>query len=160
VPEPSRRVLSVRRRGWSGWRDWRGTTLVALAIAYSLAAAATTPFSWQADLVTAAPIGFLALAALWRWPWHPRPRPVPAGTHPYLPWLALAALVLAWELANYLARGPRVSHPTLSSIADAVDHHYLLKALLFFGWLCLGAWVVTLGAPQSQSASDPTAPGL
>jgi hypothetical protein len=115
------------------------------AAAYALGAAATTPFTWPADLMTALPIGLLAVLAVVRWPRRPHPRPVPAGTHPYLPWLALTAVVVAWELASYLAHGPRSSHPTLSSITDALDDHYLLKALLFFGWLCLGAWVLRLG---------------
>jgi hypothetical protein len=127
----------------------RTPALVATAAAYALGAAATTPFSWQADLLTAVPLALLVVAAVARWPAHPHPRPVAAGTHPYLPWLALAAVVVAWELANYLAHGSRAAHPTLSSMADAVDHHYLPKALMFFAWLCLGAWVVQLGAPKA-----------
>jgi hypothetical protein len=91
------------------------------------------------------------VAAVARWPARPRPRPVRAGTHPYLPWLALAAVVVAWELANYLARGARGAHPTLSSMADALDRHYALKALIFFGWMCLGAWVVHLGARRPEA---------
>jgi hypothetical protein len=122
---------------------------VALAAAYALGAAATTPFTWQADLLTAVPLVLLAVAAVARWPAHPHPRPVPAGTHPFLPWLALAAVVVAWELANYLFHGARAAHPTLSSMADAVDRQYLLKALMFFGWLCFGAWVVHLGRPKA-----------
>lgn len=126
--------------------------LAAGAAAYALGAAATTPFTVAADVMTAVPIALLAVLAVARWPWHPRPRPVRAGTHPYLPWLCLTAAVVAWELANYLAHGSRSAHPTLSSMADAVDHHYLLKALVFFGWLCLGALVLRLG---SRAAADP-----
>ncbi len=137
----------------------RGTGLAALAAAYSLGAAATTPFTWQADLLTAVPIALLALAALVRWPRHPRPRPVPAGTRPYLPWLALVAAVVAWELAAYLAHGQRAAHPTLSSMADAVDRQYLLKALMFFAWLSLNAWVVSLGAARNPTATSPTTTG-
>jgi len=150
MPQASHSGPSLRRGAW------RGTGPAVLAAAYSLGAAATEPFTWQADLLTAAPIALLALAALVRWPWHPRPRPVPAGTHPFLPWLALAAVVVAWELATYLASGRRAAHPTLSSMADAVDHHYLAKALMFFAWLCLGAWVVTLGAQQNPPFTSPT----
>jgi hypothetical protein len=139
MPQPSHSGLFRRR----GLRRRAGPAV--LAAAYSLGAAATTPFTWQADLLTAVPIALLALAALVQWPWHPRPRRVLAGTHPYLPWLALAALVLAWELATYLAPGQRAAHPTLSSMADAVDRHYLLKAVVFFGWLSLGALVLRLG---------------
>lgn len=134
----------------------RGTGPVVLAAAYSLGAAATTPFTWQADLLTAVPIALVALVALVRWPWHPRPQPEPAGSHPYLPWLALAAVLAAWELAAYLAHGQRAAHPTLSSMADAVDHHYLLKALMFFAWLSLIAWVLKLGAGGSPSPQAAT----
>jgi hypothetical protein len=116
-----------------------------------LGAAATTPFTTPADVLTAVPIALMAVLAVVRWPLRPRPRPVPPGTHPYLPWLCLVAVVVGWELANYLATGRRAAHPTLSSMADAVDHHYLLKALVFFGWLCLGAAVVRLGAPAGSS---------
>ena len=128
----------------SGSRRRTGA-LIGLAAAYALGAAATRPFTRPADVMTALPISLMAVLAVARWPAHPRPRPVPAGTHPYLPWLALVTAVVAWELATYLAHGPRGSHPTLSSMADALDHHYLLKALVFFGWLCLGASVLRLG---------------
>jgi hypothetical protein len=123
----------------------RTGALVGLAAVYALGAAATRPFTWPADVMTAAPIALMAFLAVARWPAHPRPRPVPLGTYPYLPWLAFIAVVVAWELANYLAHGPRGAHPTLSSMADALDHHYVLKALVFFGWLCLGASVLRLG---------------
>jgi hypothetical protein len=116
-----------------------------LAAAYALGAAATRPFTWPADVMTGVPIVLMAVLAVARWSAHPRPRPVPVGTHPYLPWLALVAVAVAWELANYLAQGPRGSHPTVSSMADALDHHYVSKALVFFGWLCLGASVLCLG---------------
>ena len=154
MPQPSHASPFLRRGAW------RGTGPAVLAAAYSLGAAATTPFTWQADLLTAVPIALLALAVLVRWPWRPRPRRVPAGTHPYLPWLALAAVVVAWELAAYLAPGQRAAHPTLSSMADAVDHHYLLKALMFFGWLCLSAWVVGLGAQRKSPFTYPTTTGV
>jgi hypothetical protein len=128
----------------SGSRRRTGA-VVGVAAAYALGAAATRPFTWPADVMTAVPIVLMAVLAVARWPAHPRPRPVADGTHPYLPWLALVAVVVAWELATYLAHGPRGSHPTLSSMADALDHHYPLKALVFFGWLCLGASVLRLG---------------
>jgi hypothetical protein len=138
---PARSGGSLRRRG----------TLAALAAAYALGAAATTPFTWQADLLTALPLALFVLAAVARWPAHPHPFPVRAGTHPFLPWLALASAVVAWEFANYLAHGTRAAHPTLSSMADALDRHYLVKALIFFAWMSLGAWVVRLGAGRAEA---------
>jgi hypothetical protein len=132
-------------------RRWGRRALVAGAVAYALGAAATTPFTVAADVLTAVPIGLMAVLAVARWPGRPRPRPVRAGTHPYLPWLCLTAVVAAWELANYLAAGSRSAHPTLSSMADAIDRHYPAKALVFFGWLCLGAAVLRLGTQEGAS---------
>jgi hypothetical protein len=137
-------------RSRSGSRRWPTGVLLGGAAAYALGAATTTPFTFAADVVTAVPIALMLVLVVARWPGHPRPRPVRAGSHPYLPWLAFLAVVVAWELANYLAHGPRGAHPTLSSMADALDHHYGLKALVFFGWLCLGAAVVRLGTPAPR----------
>jgi hypothetical protein len=131
-------------------RDWRRWLLVAGALGYSFGAAATTPFTVAADVMTALPIVLFGVAAVWRWPWRPvvrRPAGAAgaAGRHPYRAWVVLAAAIVAWELVDYAARGSRGAHPTLSSMADAVDRFYVLKAALFFGWLCLGALIVRLG---------------
>jgi hypothetical protein len=130
----------------------RTAALVVLGVAYSLIAAATTPFSKPADVLTAVPIVLLALLVAVRWPWRPvRPPSIPAGGRPYRAWLVLAAAVAAWELFNYLAPGSRAAHPTLSSMADAFDRSYPLKALAFFGWLSLGALIVRQGAAGTPS---------
>jgi hypothetical protein len=52
---------------------------------------------------------------------------------------------VAWELADYAARGSRADHPTLSSMLDAVDRYFVLKAFVFFLWLYLGAAIVRRG---------------
>jgi len=109
---------------------------LAAAAAYALCAATTTPFTWAADAVTAVPLVTLALAEAQR------------ARHPYRPWLVLAAGVVAWELVEYLARGSRGAHPTLSSMVDALDRHYVGTAALFFTWLCLGALIVQRGVPS------------
>jgi hypothetical protein len=100
-----------------------------------------------ADLMTAIPIVLLVGAAVARWPRHPEPVRA-AGRHPYRSWVLWAAAVLVWELTAYAARGSRGAHPTLSSMADALDRHYLLKALVFFAWLCLCVVVVQAGTVQ------------
>jgi hypothetical protein len=123
----------------------------AAAAAYALCAAATTPFTWAADAVTAAPVVALVVLAVARWPAHPEPLALPEMQrvrHPYRPWVVLFAAVVAWELAEYLARGSRGAHPTLSSMLDALDRHYVGKAALFFCWLCLGALIVQRGMPS------------
>jgi hypothetical protein len=116
--------------------------------AYALGAATTTPFTWAADALTAVPIVGLAVLMVVRWPARPQPLDLAAahkGDHPYRPWTVLGAAVVAWELVEYLARGSRGAHPTLSSMADAADRHFLAKAVLFFAWLCLGALIVRRG---------------
>ena len=141
-------------------RDWRRWLLVAGALGYSLGAATTTPFTVAADVMTALPIAVLGVAAVWRWPWRPvvrRPAGARAGAggarHPYRAWVVLAAAIVVWELVDYAARGSRGAHPTLSSMADAVDRFYVLKAALFFGWLCLGALIVRLGEAGAGAAA-------
>jgi hypothetical protein len=140
---------------------------IALTAAYALVAASTTPFSTAADVVTALPILALVVAAVVRWPLHSAPAPLVAEPgarfhHPYRAWVWLLVVVVAWEFYEYLARGSRASHPTLSSMTDALDRHYLLKAAIFFGWLWLGMVVVREGARarvrgsrRGGSASDP-----
>ena len=80
-----------------------------------------------------------------------------SARHPYRAWVVLAAAIVVWELVDYAARGSRGAHPTLSSMADALDRFYVLKAALFFGWLSFGALVVRLG----EAGAGPRArPGL
>ena len=136
-------------------------SVVALTVAYALGAAATTPFSVAADVVTAIPIVLFAVAAVVCWPLHPQPGPLPvpgaAGTrgHPYLPWVTLTAVVVAWELVEYLAPGSRGAHPTLSSMADAVDRIFVLKALVFFGWIWLCVLIVRSGRAHPGAVPEP-----
>jgi hypothetical protein len=121
------------------------------AAAYALCAATTTPFTWAANAVTAVPIVALAVLAVARWPAHPEPLALPEAQrrrHPYRPWVVLCAGVVAWELVEYLARGSRAAHPTLSSMVNALDRHYVGTAVLFLGWLCLGALIVRHGTPS------------
>jgi hypothetical protein len=53
----------------------------------------------------------------------------------------LLVVFVAWELFNYLVHGTRANHPTFSSITDANDRIYVLKAALFLGWMA-AAWVI------------------
>ncbi len=138
-------------------RGRRTPALLVAGAAYALGAAATSPFTRPADALTALPIAVVAALAAARWPLRPRPAipPEVLGRHPYRAWVVLFAVVAAWEVGEYLARGNRGDHPTLSSMADAVDRYYLLKALVFFGWLCLGGFIVRRGM-----RSRPGAPAL
>ncbi len=84
-------------------------------------------------MLTGLAIVGMAVLVIVRWPLHTRSGRVTA--HPYLPWVVLLVVFTAWELFNYLVHGSRADHPTFSSITDANDRFYLLKSLLFFGWM-------------------------
>jgi hypothetical protein len=123
----------------------------AAAVAYALVGAATTAFSGPADILTAVPIVALVVLVVIRWPLHPRPPLLAAeGTHAFRAWVVLFAAVVLWELAEYAARGSRADHPTLSSMFDAVNRYYGLKALVFFAWLYLGGAIVRRGTPKRE----------
>jgi hypothetical protein len=63
-----------------------------------------------------------------------------------MPWLIVLVVFVAWELFNYLVHGSRADHPTLSSITDANDRFYILKALLFLGWMAAALVIVRQGS--------------
>ena len=140
--------------------------VVALVVSagYALGAAATTPFSLAANIVTGLAIAIVTVLAIVLWP----ARPERAGVlvpdaegsrprHPYAAWVVLLAVVVGWELVEYLLRGSRSAHPTLSSMIDALDAHYLAKALVFFAWLWLGVAIVWAGTPVSSRFRAPRA---
>jgi hypothetical protein len=69
--------------------------------------------------------------------------------------VVLVVTFTAWELFNYLVHGSRANHPTFSSITDAIDRFYLLKTLLFVGWLAFGWRIVVAGArPRATEAGS------
>jgi hypothetical protein len=139
----------------------RSAALLAGGVAYALIAASTTPFTLPADALTGVAIVGMAAAVCVSWPL--RTRKVRAATasagpgHPYLPWILLALVFIVWELFNYLVHGSRADHPTFSSITDAIDRTYVLKALMFLGWLAFG-WVI-LRRGSRFSAARARVPG-
>src|SRR5580698_5869630 len=123
---------------------WVRGALLLGGVGYALGAAATTPFTLAANVMTAIPIALLGALAIARWPLRPVPVRAP-GRHPYWAWIVVGVAILAWEIVVYTARGSRADHPTFSSMVDAVDRFYVLKAILFFGWLWLCAIVLRAG---------------
>ena len=79
--------------------------------------------------------------------------------HRYLPWLLLLIVFVAWELFNYLVHGTRANHPTFSSITDANDRFYILKALLFMVWLASGWVIIGRGSRQRAPRRAESTPG-
>ena len=147
----------------------RSAVLLAGGVGYSLVAASTTPFTLPADVLTGLAIVAMAVLVCVRWPlrtWKVRaasasssasPPPSPSTTgHPYLSWVLLLVIFVAWELFNYLVHGTRANHPTFSSITDAIDRFYLLKALLFLGWLAAALVIIRRGSRSGlRSRSRP-----
>jgi hypothetical protein len=143
-----------------GWRHTPDRTqriaLVVVGAAYALVAADTTAFTRSANIATGLPIVALAVLVILRWPLRPRPLRADsdrvATPHPWRAWLILFGAIVAWELAEYAARGSRADHPTLSSMLDAVNRFYGLKAIVFFLWLYLGAAIVRRGGRRQRRA--------
>jgi hypothetical protein len=136
----------------------RSAVLLAGGVAYALIAASTTPFTLPADALTAAAIVGMAAAVCVRWPLRTRKVRAAAATpgpgHPYLPWVILGIVFVVWELFNYLVHGSRADHPTFSSITDAIDRTYTLKALMFLGWLAFGWVILRRGSRASASRAN------
>jgi hypothetical protein len=152
----------------------RPVVLLVGGSAYSLIAASTTAFTLPADVLTGLAILTMAVLVIVRWPLRTRSAAAPStpptisppagdaagdaagaprrSAHPYLPWLVLLAVFVAWELFNYLVHGTRANHPTFSSITDANDRFYVLKAMLFLGWMAAGWVIVGVGVGRPGRA--------
>jgi hypothetical protein len=137
--------------------------LVVVGVAYALLAASTTAFTRSANIVTGLPIVALAVLVIVRWPFRPRPLRAAsdrvATPHPWRAWLILFGALVAWEVAEYAARGSRADHPTLSSMTDAVDRYFVLKAVVFFLWLALGVAIVRKGGRRRHRPEPATTAG-
>jgi hypothetical protein len=122
---------------------------LALATGLSAWAAITAPFTESADAVTALALALVAIGVAARWRHRTvlaSPSSVPnVGEHGprWWPWLVLGVALLAWELVC-LFLGPRVDHPTVSSLYDSATRWRAVKGVCFFAWLCLGAGLVRL----------------
>jgi hypothetical protein len=145
----------------------RSAVLLAGGVGYSFIAASTTPFTLPADILTGTAIVGLALLVCVRWPLRTRaarsaaatPTPTAGGSgHPFGPWVGLFVAFVVWELFDYLAHGSRSEHPTFSSITDAIDRTYLLKVLMFLGWLAFGWVIVRRGSRATTEPVEPVGP--
>jgi hypothetical protein len=127
--------------------------LLVVLVAYALFAASTTAFTRSANIATAVPIVAVVVLAVALWPLRARPLKLgPAAGHPWRAWVCVFGAVVAWEVAEYAARGSRADHPTLSSMLDAVNRFYGLKVIVFLLWLYLGAAIVRRGGRRQRRA--------
>jgi hypothetical protein len=138
----------------------RRTTLplLVVGVGYACAVAATTPFTDGADLVVAIPIAALTIAVAATWSASTKALRLHAEEAPYRPWVTLLLVTAAWELFCYLAPGTRAEHPTFSSMADAADRYFALKALVVLAWLSLGCMILRRGRNGGRAKTMVTTP--
>jgi hypothetical protein len=126
------------------------TAAVGLAgAAYAVLASFTHPFTWGADVVTAAPLVVAVTIALRSTRRRDRSDAGSAGAATGSTrgsrgalWLLPILAAVGWELYCY-ASLPRSAHPTFSSLLDIVDATRGGKIACFAAWLVLGWWLVT-----------------
>jgi hypothetical protein len=126
-------------------------------LAYTWVASALEPFTWPARItIGVLGIGVLALAARahrrrvtlrhWWLTWraalrhdgaHRTGRSPLAWRTATLVWGGLILAVAIWELTA-LFSGPRLAHPTLSSITDLVLRYHAARFLAYLLWMALG----------------------
>ena len=56
------------------------------------------------------------------------------------PWVGLAAVAAAWQLASYLQH-PRAEHPTVSSLANELLDSHPARAAGFLVWIAAAWWL-------------------
>jgi hypothetical protein len=146
---------------------------VAAAAVLSGAAGATAvgltrPFTWQADLLTAAGIAGILIAGVVTTrrarpgrlpPGDGRARsgpPAPAGAsrRAAIAWAAAAVSVVTLELVSLLSQ-PRRTHPTGSYYLGLLSGHGFGKAALFAVWLAAGWWIWRSGSVPPGASEDP-----
>jgi hypothetical protein len=122
----------------------RRLALVALALAYAGLLATTTPFTTEADTLTAVALGGAAVVLVVQLARGPvavdgaiNGAGGGAATGSALPWLVLLVVAVAWELYCFFG-GPRPAHPTLSTLYDLAARWTAVKAVLVLAWLAIG----------------------
>jgi hypothetical protein len=114
--------------------------------AYAALAALLPPLGWTAMLATLPPL-VVALVVSLRRPVRPAvPGP---GRRRVLPWVAVVAAGIAWELLA-LFRSPRDDFPTISSIVSPLaGTQWWFRFVGYLLWFAAGWWLVR----QSTSAT-------
>jgi hypothetical protein len=132
--------------------SWPALAMLGVAMADSVVASTARPFSWRADITTAAGIvcvagcGLLGLGRRRRAAATAAARVGPAiwarkpALRAALPWVAVVAAITAFELVNLFA-SPRRDHPTISSLLVVLTGHEVLRGVLFAIWLGAGWWL-------------------
>jgi hypothetical protein len=107
----------------------RRLATVLLVLAYGWWAVSLPPFSASATVAVVVPGGAaMVLGGFWR---RPERRD---GTGSIGLWVTVAAAASCWQLAAYVQH-PRIDHPTLSSLTNALLDSHLSRAAAFAVWL-------------------------
>lgn len=107
-------------------------------MAYGAWAVSLPAFSGAA---TAAVLAGGAAAVLWGAIRRRRPARTAGGAverRAVWPWAALVAILAIWQLAAYV-QNPRIDHPTLSSLTNALLDSHPARTLAFVAWTAMAA---------------------
>ncbi len=122
---------------------------LAAAAVFAGVASGARPFTEPADVAISLPSALFAGAFVMErlrpasGPWRRLDRAHPGGRDgTAVPWLVVAVLLVAVELASYFHGGPRADYPTISSGVDALFHYRAAKAAAWFAWLLAGGYLV------------------
>jgi hypothetical protein len=107
-------------------------------VAYAWWAVGLAPFSAQATAAVILP--GVAAMAVGRRQRRPRGSPSDGDTYGIAPWVGLAAVAGAWQLAAYLQH-PRADHPTVSSLANELLDSHPARAAAFLVWIAAAWWL-------------------
>lgn len=160
-------------------RNLEGVRVVVglLVLGYVWIAASSTPFTLEADIVIAIPL-LIALTVFIRSVYTSRsishgqmahqscddklsdpattdvesPVANTASISSVLPWVLVISIAISWELFCYFNL-PRSSHPTVSSMYDALARIRVAKAVVVIAWLVLGAWILGWQGPRVRTRS-------
>lgn len=130
--------------------SWPAAAVIGAAAAVSIVAATAPPFTWRADITTTVGLvgtiacGLVLLRQRRRAAESPAAEGGGVSKAGGAAWVALAAVIVAFELLNFSA-SPRSRHPTISSLMSVLTGHEILRGVLFAAWLGAGYWL--WGAP-------------
>jgi hypothetical protein len=142
---------------WCGWASGRPHSTVSAFVAWAVSLAAVV----VVDLLLGRGRHHRRYALTLRPTDHPWPRPGRGGVGPSLlgtaPWLALALVVVVWEILG-IDTGPHRAHLTISALAQAFRP---LDAGLWLAWMLVGlGYGVARARAPVEGASDRSASGV
>jgi hypothetical protein len=122
----------------------RALVIIALggAVAWSWFASGVRTFTHPAEVLTFIPGAAVLLITLLPSSRLPEPGVARARYRRWsvLPWVALVAAIVGWELFQLFSQ-PRSDHPTLSSMLNTLLSTHPSRFLGYLGWLALG-WLL------------------